>query len=295
MFHRFGGRAFFFVLTLMFFLLSIQNTWQFLVTVLPDSTMFFIGCMMIVFEGGFLGWLALLMYGTENIPRTIIAFLMLVVTGIGVCTGAYYELDGQMHKSIAVHIDAGLLAHVPDIVNGVYIATFIAIVLYILANPTFFARMAHMNATGRAPAGLHLIPIEQTVVEQVPVLSAQQPAPALPPPPAQSVPALPKPGLIARGKQALANKLQPQTGNTTPTVTSNPAPAIDMEALAKALQDHMTRSGTGAKIAPDAEALTPPPPESSQEYVVNRDTEQLDPKAAAPSPNGAMNGYGHAK
>src|SRR6476646_6580777 len=95
MFHRFAGKTFFYIVALLFMVLSVQNTWQFLVAILPDATPFFIGCMMIVFEAGFMGWLALLMYGADNIPRVIVSALMLLITGIGVFAGAYYELDGQ--------------------------------------------------------------------------------------------------------------------------------------------------------------------------------------------------------
>jgi hypothetical protein len=151
MFHRWGGKAFIYIITLLFLGVSVQNTWQFLVTILPDATPVFLGCMMIVFEGGFLGWLALFMHGTENIPRTVIAGIMLVVTGIGVGTAAYYELDGLMHKSIAVKIDPGFLANVPNIVNVVYLATGVAVVAYALAAPSFGDRMRHLNTHGTPP------------------------------------------------------------------------------------------------------------------------------------------------
>src|SRR5258708_1564934 len=145
MFHKFTGQIFFWLLATFFFLVSVQNTWAFLNTALPDSTPFFLGGLMFVYEGGVLGWLALLMHGTENIPRTIIAGLMLVVSVIGVATGAYFELGSQMHKGIAARIDPGFLANVPDIVIFTYLSMLVAFLLYLLASPHFAARLRTLD------------------------------------------------------------------------------------------------------------------------------------------------------
>lgn len=294
MFHRFGGKAFFFVLALLFLGLSIQNTWQFLATILPDATTLFIGCMMIVFEGGFLGWLALLMHGSENIPRTIIAAIMLIITGTGVGTGAYYELDGQMHQSIAVKIDPAFLSHVPDIVNGVYLATFAAIVLYILANPTFFARMRHMNQHGSAPTNMRMIPIApQTQITQE-IAAPQSQAKAIAAP--------------AGVRQRIANFIAGNSTDTAqrqiaaPVTEADPSPTNADETRTCHYCDNVG-SGTWRKdpvekrlvwacrdciqviSAPQRVQQQQPPTE--QEYTVNN-----APFVAAPTPNGAkLNGH----
>ena len=284
MFHRFGGKAFFFVLALLFLGLSVQNTWQFLVTVLPDATPFFIGCMMIVFEGGLLGWLALLMHGSENIPRTIIAALMLVVTGAGVATGAYFELDGQMHKSIAVKIDPGFLANVPNIVNGVYLATFVAIVLYILANPQFHARMKHMNTHGNAPTNMKLISLAQTQV-----------TPEIADPQTKAI-AAPAQSLRQRAANFIAgNKMQQIAA---PVTDADPAVAAE-DGKRGCHYCGEVKPGTWRKDPIDGlvpicrdciQRISAPPQQAQQsteqEYAVN-----TAPFSAAPQPNGAkLNG-----
>ncbi len=157
MFHKASGKVFFYVVTLMFFVLSVQNTWAFLAKTLPGADPKFLVCMMIVFEGGFLGWLAMLMGGAENVWRVGIAFIMLLVTGAGVFTGAYFEIGGMMHTGIGYKVDPAILAWVPTSVLIAYISTGMACVLYMLASPEFFYRMSHMNATGQAPAiGSHI-------------------------------------------------------------------------------------------------------------------------------------------
>ena len=77
MFHKFSGKVFFYILATFFFVVSVQNTWAFLNTALPDSTPFFLAGLMFCYEGGTLGWLALLMHGTENIARTPCLFFTL--------------------------------------------------------------------------------------------------------------------------------------------------------------------------------------------------------------------------
>lgn len=295
MFHRFGGKAFFFVLALLFFILSVQNTWQFLTTVLPDATMFFILCMMIVFEGGFLGWLVLLMHGTENIPRTIIAGVMLCITGSGVVAGAYYELDGQMYKSIAVKIDPGFLVNVPNIVNGVYIATFIAIVLYIIANPHFFARMRHMNEHGTAPSQLRLLPVQQpTVVRQEP--PAAQPKTLAP----AATPALPapQPQYSAWNPRGWLKKPDPAPVYTTPKQNMQEMREFFRQFME---EERKRREAEAAQKTPSPDtsyaddlAASVPPAQGEAQYVVNREPipDNPGPKATAPAPTGpSLNGH----
>jgi hypothetical protein len=66
-----------------------------------------------------------------------------------------------MHKGIAAKIDPGFLGNVPNIVIFTYLAMFVALLLYIIANPTFFARMGHMDLTGQAPMRLRVEPMAQ--------------------------------------------------------------------------------------------------------------------------------------
>jgi len=169
MFHKATGKLFFFVVTLMFLALSFQNTWAFLNRTLPDATGAFLICMMIIFEGGFLGWLAMLMAGAENVWRVLISFVMLLITGTGVFVGAYYEIGGMMHKGLGYKIDPGVLTFVPTSVLLAYMATGIAVVLYLLASPEFFHRMRHMNTTGTAPA------LHYSLSPERPAASGQRP------------------------------------------------------------------------------------------------------------------------
>src|SRR5258708_4431374 len=106
----------------MFFLLSIQNTWGFLNKTLPGADPKFLICMMIVFEGGFLGWLSMLMGGAENVWRVAISFVMLCVTGTGVFLGAYYEIGAMMHSGLGYKVDPGVLAFIPTSVLIAYMA-----------------------------------------------------------------------------------------------------------------------------------------------------------------------------
>lgn len=258
MFHRFTGKTFFYIVSLLFMALSIQNTWQFLVTILPDATEFFVACMMVVFEAGFMGWLALLMYGADNVPRVIVSALMLLVTGIGVFTGAYYEFDEGMHKSIAVKIDPALLTNVPTIVKGVYIATGVAILCYILASPAFFARMKHMNTHGTAPVMLprevtgHLVSVEQT--GEMPALSRRQ-EPIQIAGPEQLIANQAKEGWFSRARQGLGNALIGNKRPSEPEVyPALPQYTEEFQAMfAELMAERKARQTTGTESDPLAQ------------------------------------------
>lgn len=286
MFHRFGGKAFIYVITLLFLGVSVQNTWQFLVTILPDATPVFIGGMMIVFEGGFLGWLALLMHGTENIPRTIIAAIMLLVTGIGVGTAAYFELDGLMHKSIAVKIDPGFLANVPSIVNGVYLATGIAIVLYALASPGFAHRMRHMNDHGTPPQRIPRGEVTGSLVALPQTASAPQPQTTVTPVAQSSGWNLRLPKWLggkekqqaAPAQQALPSPAVPQnTGN----LTSGEQELLSM--FNRFLQASQQQPQTNVQ----APLNLPDPEQFADDLAASVGGGSASPLPQAPSPNGA--------
>lgn len=150
MFHRAIGKVMFPVLVIVFLLLSIQNTWAFLQEAMPGDTIVYKALAMVVFEGGFIGWLSLTMHGAENVLRTILAALMTLITGAGVFTAAFFEIGKQM-QGIGFTLSPQFLSWVPIVVLGSFIATGATLALYMLCSPEFFARMSHMNQTGVEP------------------------------------------------------------------------------------------------------------------------------------------------
>lgn len=219
MFHRATGATFFFIVSIMFFLLSLQNTWAFLNRVLPDADQVFIVCMMVIFEGGFVGWLAMLMGGAQNVWRMLIAFVMMLITGTGVFIGAWYEIGGMMHKGIGYKIDPTILSNVPTAVIFAYIATGIAIVLYMLASPEFFARVSHMNQHGTAPVNMRVYPVRVSPATNNPKAlpapaSARSTTEPLPIP--QSVDLLQRAGSFIGGLFGRRKGIEVDTSDATP-------------------------------------------------------------------------------
>lgn len=150
MFHRSVGKIMFPILVVVFLLLSIQNTWAFLQDAMPGDTLLYKALAMVVFEGGFIGWLSLTMHGAENVLRTILSGLMTLITGAGVFTAATFEIGRQM-QGIGFQLSPQFMLWIPVIVLGSFIATGASCALYLLASPEFFARMSFMNATGQEP------------------------------------------------------------------------------------------------------------------------------------------------
>jgi hypothetical protein len=264
MFHKAGGKIFFYVVTLMFFILSIQNTWAFLNKTMPDASPTFLVCMMIVFEGGFLGWLAMLMHGAENVYRVGISFVMLLITGTGVFVGAYFEIGGMMHAGIGYKVDPNVLAWVPFSVLLAYMATGAACVLYMLASPEFFHRMSHMNATGQAPAQFQMIPTGQPFNFSISQAPDTEPL-ALPAPQgAQTAPLAPaKPSVFRRAAGAVGDwfngaKKDAQTvaaGNSQQPVNAAPEPSNGVQQPAQNGAQPAPQNGGSASLGMIEQAM----------------------------------------
>lgn len=157
MFHRFSGKTFIFVIGIVFALLSLQNTWDFLTKSLPGAQPQFLFCMMIVFEGGVFGWLALLTHGAGNVPRVVISAIMLTICAAAVGIAAFFMLGNMLGAGLGYKIPPAVLQWVPTITIGAYLATGAALILWLLANPEFHARMSHINTHGTAPANLRVV------------------------------------------------------------------------------------------------------------------------------------------
>jgi hypothetical protein len=188
--------------------------------------------MMAIFEGGFFMWLALLQHGAENVWRVFISVVMLLVTGAGVGVGAYYELSGMMHKGIAAPIDPDVLAFIPSMVIIAYLATFAAIMLYILANPEFFHRMSHINRTGQAPEQQAIFPVTNfnPFADVTPALPAGNGRLALPQPRQNQTmsAALGQPGLLQRAGAKLASLFQGSRQDANSNVVQASQPSVNV-------------------------------------------------------------------
>lgn len=272
MFHKASGKLFFVVVTVMFFVLSVQNTWGFLNKTMPSASPIFLGSMMIVFEAGFLGWLAMLMHGAENVYRVAISFIMLLITGLGVFTGAYYEMSGLMNTGIGYKVDPGVLAWVPFSVLMAYIATGVALVLYMIASPEFAHRMQHMNQTGQAPAmPFQLIPTNTVMLSQTHTTTGTLPQI---PGPAANVAALP-----AGGQSSASQSAVPASSGTQPVAApaSQPVQASSSAASQPTLRGALAGAlGKAASLVGGANQPAPATSPTQSQGVVESTAEPSD-------------------
>lgn len=174
MFRRGGSKIGFFLLILFTLIVSFTNTWKFVNDFLPTDPPWLRPGAFVFFEGGLILWAQYLKHDSENIYRTLIAGVMTVVSLLAVLTATGYEVALDVH-SLGFKLDPTITAWVPLSILLVMLGQTLALVLHHFADEKFFARIKHLDETGKTPPQIvtgHLVPQQipaqsQTVVYPV--------------------------------------------------------------------------------------------------------------------------------
>ena len=150
MFNRAFARIGITVLVMFTLIVSLTNTWKFINEFLPPDPFWLRLSGYVFFEGGVIVWSHLLKHTTENVHRTIIAFLMTIVSLVSVLTATGYEVGKDVH-SLGFTLPPIVLAWVPLCVLLVIGSQIITVLLYYFSDPEFFARLSHLNTHGTTP------------------------------------------------------------------------------------------------------------------------------------------------
>ena len=130
--------------------MSLTKTWKFINEFLPPDPFWLRPSGYVFFEGGVMVWSHLLKHTTENVHRTVIAFLMTIVSLVSVLTATGYEVGKDIH-SLGFTFPPIVLAWVPLCVLLVIGSQIITVLLYYFSDPEFFARLSHLNTHGTTP------------------------------------------------------------------------------------------------------------------------------------------------
>jgi hypothetical protein len=150
MFNRAFARIGITVLVMFTLIMSLTNTWKFINEFLPPDPFWLRLSGYVFFESGVIVWSHLLKHTTESVHRTIIAFLMTIVSLVSVLTATGYEVGKDIH-SLGFTLPPIVLWWVPICVLLAMGLQMVTVLLYYFSDPQFFARLSHLNTHATTP------------------------------------------------------------------------------------------------------------------------------------------------
>lgn len=285
MFRQGFGRIGFFLLVLVTLIVSFTNTWKFLNDFLPGDPPWLRPLAFVFFEGGLILWAQYFKHDSENIYRTFIAGFMTLISLLAVLSATAYEVAKDV-QSLGFTLPPVIAAWVPLSILLVMLGQTIMLVLHHFADDQFFARIQHMNKTGRThPPQVvtgSLVALPQTA-------SAPQPSTVVTPVAQQSGWSLRFPKWLGgKDKQQPAAPQQALPSPATPQGAGNLAPlAPAQEELISLLSSFLQSSQQKAQTNVQEPLNLVDPVQFANDLADSVGGGSASPLPQAPSPNGA--------